>query len=84
MAREPALLFQYDNGYVHIFKYDSVEEDYVFALDLDPDGEIDEVGYHRNGKPVQLTDKQFQKARQWQLDAQRENRRRTGGLHGRS
>ena len=82
MARQRALRFQYDNGGVWVYKYDPEEKDYILALSLDPDGEIDEWGYHRNLKLVELTDKQLQSVRQWQIDAQHENRRRTGGLHG--
>lgn len=81
MARPRALRFQYDNGGVWVYKYDPEEADYILAISLDPDGIIDQWGYHRDGQLVELTDKQMESARQWQIDTQRANRKRTGGLH---
>lgn len=81
MTRERALHFQYDNGYVNVFKYDPEQADYILAVVLDPDGDDVEWGQHHNGMVVQLTDKQFQTARKWQLAEQATQRKRTGGLH---
>lgn len=80
-TRERALRFQYDSGYVHVFKYDPEEGDYILAVVLDPDGTVEESGQHRNGKYVELTREQSEMAREWQKTAQQKNRERTGGLH---
>lgn len=80
-TREHALRFQYDSGYVHVFKYDPKEGDYILAVTLDPDGGIDDNGKHRDGRFVELTREQFEASREWQKKAQKKNRRLHGGLH---
>ena len=75
------LHFQYDSGYVHVFKFDPEEDDYILAIVLDPDGEIEEGGQHRDGRFVEITPKELNDSRAWQLSAQKRNRAKRGGLH---
>lgn len=81
MTRERKLRFQYDSGYVHVLKYDPEEGEYILAIVLDPDGEIESSGQHRSGRYVEVSQRQLDEARTWQKEAQRKLRKRTGGIH---